>query len=121
MTGVQTCALPICFRTRRDVSVTGPAFFLLSTDTGNGIFKFLNTVLIFIQTYEYSVTGRFFFGGIFLQIILIHRFRKQRTQMRAADAVLIGSVAVLMCVLAGLYPALRAARLAPATVLHSDA
>jgi lipoprotein-releasing system permease protein len=41
--------------------------------------------------------------------------------LRAADAVLIGSVAVLMCVLAALYPALRAARLAPATVLHSDA
>jgi lipoprotein-releasing system permease protein len=41
--------------------------------------------------------------------------------LRAGDVALILAVAVLMCVLAALYPALRAARLAPATVLHQDA
>ena len=40
--------------------------------------------------------------------------------LRAGDALLIAVVAVLMCVLAALYPALRAARLAPAAVLHED-
>ena len=40
--------------------------------------------------------------------------------LRAGDALLIAAIAVLMCVLAALYPALRAARLAPATVLHQD-
>lgn len=40
--------------------------------------------------------------------------------LRAGDVLLIGSVSVLMCVLAALYPALRAARLAPAEVLHQE-
>jgi hypothetical protein len=34
--------------------------------------------------------------------------------LRAGDALLIGAVSVLMCVLAAVYPALRAARLQPA-------
>jgi lipoprotein-releasing system permease protein len=41
--------------------------------------------------------------------------------LRADDVLLIALVSVLMCVLAALYPALRAARLAPASVLHQDA
>lgn len=40
--------------------------------------------------------------------------------LRAADVLLIAVVAIVMCVLAALYPALRAARLQPATVLHQD-
>jgi lipoprotein-releasing system permease protein len=40
--------------------------------------------------------------------------------LRAGDALLIGTVAVLMCVLAAVYPALRAARLQPARVLHLE-
>ncbi|MFK7830406.1 MAG: FtsX-like permease family protein [Congregibacter sp.] len=40
--------------------------------------------------------------------------------LRATDALLIAAVAVFMCVLAALYPALRAARLEPASVLHQD-
>lgn len=38
----------------------------------------------------------------------------------ATDIVLVGSVAFLMCLLAAIYPALRAARLSPALVLHED-
>jgi lipoprotein-releasing system permease protein len=41
--------------------------------------------------------------------------------IRAADVLSVGLVAFMMCVLAALYPAWRAARLAPATVLHQDA
>jgi len=37
-----------------------------------------------------------------------------------SDILLVGSVAFAMCVLAAIYPALRAARLAPASVLHED-
>ncbi|EAQ97897.1 FtsX-like permease family protein [Congregibacter litoralis] len=40
--------------------------------------------------------------------------------LRATDVLLIAAVAIVMCVLAALYPALRAARLQPATVLHQD-
>lgn len=40
--------------------------------------------------------------------------------LRGADVVLIAAVAIIMCVLAALYPALRAARLQPASVLHQD-
>lgn len=40
--------------------------------------------------------------------------------LRWDDALLIACVAVLMCVLAALYPALRAARLAPAAVLQGE-
>jgi lipoprotein-releasing system permease protein len=40
--------------------------------------------------------------------------------LRGADLALVGGVAFLMCVLAAVYPAFRAARLAPATVLHQD-
>jgi lipoprotein-releasing system permease protein len=40
--------------------------------------------------------------------------------LRLADVATIASVAVLMCVVAALYPALRAARLAPAEVLSQD-
>jgi lipoprotein-releasing system permease protein len=40
--------------------------------------------------------------------------------LRAGDALLIGVVSVGMCVLAALYPALRAARLQPAQVLGQD-
>ncbi|MFT7289376.1 MAG: lipoprotein-releasing system permease protein [Halieaceae bacterium] len=40
--------------------------------------------------------------------------------LRAADTLLIAGVSILMCVLAALYPALRAARLQPASVLHQD-
>lgn len=40
--------------------------------------------------------------------------------LRAADALLIGAVAVGMCLLAALYPALRAARVQPARVLHQE-
>ena len=40
--------------------------------------------------------------------------------LRAADALLIGAVAVGMCLLAALYPALRAARVQPAQVLHQE-
>ncbi|EED33062.1 ABC-type transport system, involved in lipoprotein release, permease component [gamma proteobacterium NOR5-3] len=40
--------------------------------------------------------------------------------LRGGDVVLIAAVAIVMCVLAALYPALRAARLAPASVLHQD-
>jgi lipoprotein-releasing system permease protein len=40
--------------------------------------------------------------------------------LRARDALLIAAIAIAMCVLAALYPALRAARLAPASVLHAD-
>ena len=40
--------------------------------------------------------------------------------LRADDAVLIAVVSVVMCVLAALYPARQAARLAPASVLHVD-
>ncbi|WP_116364221.1 lipoprotein-releasing ABC transporter permease subunit [Parahaliea mediterranea] len=39
----------------------------------------------------------------------------------ASDVLLVGGVAWGMCVLAALYPALRAARLAPARILHQDA
>ena len=38
----------------------------------------------------------------------------------AGDVLSVGLVAFVMCVLAALYPAWRAARLAPATVLHQD-
>ena len=38
--------------------------------------------------------------------------------LRAGDALTIAAVAVVMCVLAAVYPALRAARLQPARVLH---
>ncbi len=38
----------------------------------------------------------------------------------ARDVLMVGVVAFTMCVLAALYPALRAARLQPATVLHQD-
>jgi lipoprotein-releasing system permease protein len=41
--------------------------------------------------------------------------------LRLEDIALIAAVAVVMCVIAALYPALRAARLAPASVLHQDA
>jgi lipoprotein-releasing system permease protein len=41
--------------------------------------------------------------------------------LRAGDVALILVVSIFMCVLAALYPALRAARLAPATVLHQEA
>ncbi|MFV0278502.1 MAG: FtsX-like permease family protein [Parahaliea sp.] len=37
-----------------------------------------------------------------------------------ADVLLVGAVAFFMCILAALYPALRAARLAPARILHQD-
>lgn len=37
-----------------------------------------------------------------------------------SDVLVVGSVAFGMCVLASIYPALRAARLAPASVLHED-
>lgn len=40
--------------------------------------------------------------------------------LRGADLVLIAGVSVVMCMMAALYPALRAARLAPAQVLHQD-
>jgi lipoprotein-releasing system permease protein len=40
--------------------------------------------------------------------------------LRVGDGLLIGSVAVLMCVGAALYPAWRAARLEPARVLHQE-
>jgi len=40
--------------------------------------------------------------------------------LRALDAGLIALVSILMCVLAAVYPALRAARLAPARVLQAD-
>ncbi|MEL7044750.1 MAG: FtsX-like permease family protein [Pseudomonadota bacterium] len=40
--------------------------------------------------------------------------------LRATDAALIAFVSVLMCVLAAVYPALRAARLPPATVLQTE-
>ena len=40
--------------------------------------------------------------------------------LRAADALLIGAVALAMCLLAALYPALRAARVQPARVLHQE-
>jgi lipoprotein-releasing system permease protein len=40
--------------------------------------------------------------------------------LRLSDTLLIATVATLMCVLASLYPALRAARLQPASVLHQD-
>lgn len=36
------------------------------------------------------------------------------------DVLLVGGVALLMCLLAALYPALRAARLAPAQILHQE-
>lgn len=38
----------------------------------------------------------------------------------ASDLLSIGGIALLMCLLAALYPALRAARLAPAQVLHQE-
>ncbi|MEM8548971.1 MAG: FtsX-like permease family protein, partial [Pseudomonadota bacterium] len=40
--------------------------------------------------------------------------------LRAEDAVVVGVIATLMCVLSSVYPAVRAARLAPASVLHQD-
>ncbi len=40
--------------------------------------------------------------------------------LRLSDIVQVGGVAFVMCVLASIYPALRAARLAPASVLHED-
>ena len=41
--------------------------------------------------------------------------------LRASDALLITLIAIAMCILAALYPALRAARLAPAAVLQARA
>ncbi len=41
--------------------------------------------------------------------------------LRAGDALLIAVIAIVMCILAALYPALRAARLAPAAVLQARA
>ncbi len=41
--------------------------------------------------------------------------------LRATDALLIAFVSILMCVLAAVYPALRAARLPPAVVLQTEA
>ena len=41
--------------------------------------------------------------------------------LRTGDALLIAVVAIAMCILAALYPALRAARLAPAAVLQARA
>ena len=38
----------------------------------------------------------------------------------AGDVALVGSVAFVMCLLAAIYPALRASRLSPALVLHED-
>ncbi|WP_439108020.1 FtsX-like permease family protein [Congregibacter sp.] len=40
--------------------------------------------------------------------------------LRGEDVLLIAGTAIVMCVLAALYPALRAARLQPASVLHQD-
>jgi lipoprotein-releasing system permease protein len=40
--------------------------------------------------------------------------------LRLTDALLIAATAIVMCVLAALYPALRAARLQPAQVLHQE-
>ncbi|MFT4769420.1 MAG: lipoprotein-releasing system permease protein [Glaciecola sp.] len=40
--------------------------------------------------------------------------------LRGGDVILIAAVAIGMCVLAAVYPALRAARLQPASVLHQD-
>lgn len=40
--------------------------------------------------------------------------------LRGGDVLLIACVAIFMCVLAALYPAIRAARLQPAKVLHQD-
>jgi lipoprotein-releasing system permease protein len=37
-----------------------------------------------------------------------------------SDIVLVGAIALLMCVIASIYPALRAARLAPAQILSQD-
>jgi len=36
------------------------------------------------------------------------------------DVLMVSVVAFMMCIVAALYPALRAARLEPATVLHQD-
>ena len=36
------------------------------------------------------------------------------------DIVVVGAVAFAMCVIAAIYPALRAARLAPAMILNQD-
>jgi len=41
--------------------------------------------------------------------------------LRAGDVLLIAGVAIVMCVIAAVYPAIRAARLQPASVLHQDA
>jgi lipoprotein-releasing system permease protein len=37
-----------------------------------------------------------------------------------SDIMFVGGVAFTMCVLAAIYPALRAARLAPATILNQE-
>lgn len=42
------------------------------------------------------------------------------TDLRWEDIVLVGGVALSMCLLSALYPARRASRLAPAQVLHQD-
>ncbi len=42
------------------------------------------------------------------------------SDLRAGDVVLINGVAVLLCFLASLYPARRAAQLAPAEALRYD-
>ena len=39
---------------------------------------------------------------------------------RIEDTLMIAGIAIVMCVLAAVYPAIRAARLAPAVVLHED-
>lgn len=40
--------------------------------------------------------------------------------LRGGDMLLIAGVAIVMCVIAAVYPAVRAARLQPASVLHQD-
>ena len=40
--------------------------------------------------------------------------------LRAGDALLIAATAIAMCVLAAVYPAMRASQLQPARVLHQE-
>ena len=42
------------------------------------------------------------------------------SDLLARDVLLVGGIAFVMCVVAAIYPALRAARLAPAMILNQD-
>ncbi|MCB1709087.1 MAG: FtsX-like permease family protein, partial [Halioglobus sp.] len=80
-------------------AVLGAAGSLVVPDLVSGLERLLD--MNFLNTDVYPVS--------FLPVDLLWR-----------DIVVVGAVAFAMCVIAAIYPALRAARLAPAMILNQD-